>query len=85
MNLEEQKAQMQDKFLSGRQIAWKVNEYFRVTGANEVVLDSTDLFSITFRGDDIDDNLDGKSLQEEQKGKYQRESGSGQKELIGRN
>ena len=28
--------------------------------------------------------LDGKSLQEEQKGKYQRVSGSGQKELIGR-
>ena len=30
-------------------------------------------------------NLDGESLQEEQKGKYQREreSGSGQKELIG--
>ena len=33
VNLEEQKAQMQDRFLRGRQIAKKIYEYFRITGA----------------------------------------------------
>ena len=30
-----------------------INEYFRVAGAHEAVLDYTDLFSITLHGDDI--------------------------------
>ena len=35
ISLEEQKAQKQDRFLRGRQIAYLIYEYFRVTGANE--------------------------------------------------
>ena len=58
--LEEQKAQMQDRFLRGRQIAYMIYEYFRETGAHEAVLDYSDLFRITLHGDDIQDLiLDG--------------------------
>ena len=35
----EQKAQMEDRFLRGRQVAYTIYEYFRVTGAHKVVLD----------------------------------------------
>ena len=35
ISLEEQKAQKQDRFLRGRQIAYSIHEYFRVTGAND--------------------------------------------------
>ena len=45
--LEEQKAQKEDRFLRGRQIAFMINDYFRVTGAHDTVLDNADLFSIT--------------------------------------
>ena len=55
LKLEEHKAQMQDRFLRGRQIAEMIYEYFRVTGAHEAVLDCSDLCSITFHGDDIQD------------------------------
>ena len=37
VSLEEQKAQKQDRFLRGRQIAYLIYEYFRVTGANDSV------------------------------------------------
>ena len=33
ISLEEQKAQKQDRFLRGRQIAYLIYEYFRVTGS----------------------------------------------------
>ena len=39
VSLEEQKAQMQDRFLRGRQVACMIYEYFRVTGAHEAVFD----------------------------------------------
>ena len=44
---EEQQAQMEDRFLSGRQITFMIYEYFRIAGAHEAVLDYSDLFSIT--------------------------------------
>ena len=50
---EEQKAQKQDRFLRGRQIAFLIHEYFRVTGANDSVENYTDLFTIVLRNDDI--------------------------------
>ena len=53
VNLEYHKAQMQNRFLSGRPIAYMIYEYFRVTAAHEAVLDFTDLFSIALHGDDI--------------------------------
>ena len=52
-SLEEQKAQKQDRFLRGRQIAYLIYEYFRVTGANDSVENYADLFTIALRNDDI--------------------------------
>ena len=46
ISLEEQKAQKQDRFLRGRQIAYPIYEYFRVTGANDSVENYADLFTI---------------------------------------
>ena len=37
-DLEEQKAQMQVRYLRGRQIACMIYEYFQVTGAHDTVL-----------------------------------------------
>ena len=45
ISLEEQKAQKEDRFLRGRQIAYLINEYFRVTGANDSVENYADLFT----------------------------------------
>ena len=51
ISLEEQKAQKEDRFLRGRQIAYLIYEYFRVTGANDSVENYTDLFTIVLRND----------------------------------
>ena len=48
VSLEEQKAQKEDLFLRGRQIAYMIYEYFRVTGTHEAVLHFTDLLSMIF-------------------------------------
>ena len=53
ISLEEQKAQKEDRFLRGRQIAYLIYEYFPVTGANDSVEDYTDLFTIVLQNDDI--------------------------------
>ena len=53
ISLEEQKVQKQDRFLRGRQIAYLIYEYFRVTGANDSVENYADLFTIGLRNDDI--------------------------------
>ena len=53
ISLEEQKAQKQDRFLRGRQIAYLIYEYFRVTGANDPVENFADLFTVGLRNDDI--------------------------------
>ena len=53
ISLEEQKTQKQDRFLRGRQIAYLIYEYFRVTGANDSVENNADLFTISLRNDDI--------------------------------
>ena len=52
VSLEEQKAQKEDRF-RGRQIAYLIYEYFRVTGANDSVENYADLFTIGLRNDDI--------------------------------
>ena len=65
VSLEEQKAQKQDRFLRGRQIAYLIYEQFRVTGANDSVENYGDLFTIALRNDDIlefDLKWDGISL-----------------------
>ena len=53
ISLEEQKAQKEDRFLRGRQIAFLIYEYFWVTGANDSVDNYADLFTISLRNDDI--------------------------------
>ena len=53
VSLEEQKAQTEDGFLRGRQIAFMIYDYFRVTGAHDAVLDYADLFSVTLHDDNI--------------------------------
>ena len=53
ISLEEQKAQKEDRFLRGRQIAYLIDEYFRVTGANDSVDNYADPFTIGLRNDDI--------------------------------
>ena len=49
VSLEEHEAQLQDRFLPGRQIVFMIYEYFRVTRTHYTVLDYADLFSITLR------------------------------------
>ena len=53
IGLEEQKAQKEDRFLRGRQIAHLIYEQLRVTGSHNSVENYTDLFTIVLRNDDI--------------------------------
>ena len=53
ISLEERKAQKEDRFLRGRQIAYLIYDQFRVTGADSSVENYTDLFTIVLRNDDI--------------------------------
>ena len=53
VSLEEQKAQKECRFVRGRQIAFMIYDYFRVTGAHDTVLDHADLFIVTLRNDNI--------------------------------
>ena len=53
ISLEEQKAQKEDRFLRGRQIAYLIYEQFRVTGIHDSVENYTDLFTFVLRNDDI--------------------------------
>ena len=53
ISLEEQKAQKEDRFLRGRQIAYLIYDQFRVTGTHDSVENYTDLFTVVLRNDDI--------------------------------
>ena len=53
VSLEEMKAHKEDRFLRGRQIAYLIYEYFRVTGANDSVENYTELFTVVLRNDDF--------------------------------
>ena len=53
ISLEEQKAQKQDRFLRGRQIAYFIYDYFLVTGIHDSVENYAHLFTISLRNDDI--------------------------------
>ena len=57
VSLEEQKAQKEDLFLRGRQIAVMIYDYFRVTDAHDTVLDYTDSFSVTLHDDNIQESM----------------------------
>ena len=43
----------EDRFLHGAQIAYMIYDNFRVDGAHDTVLDNANLFSVTFRTDDV--------------------------------
>ena len=53
VSLEEQKAQKEDRFLRGRQIAFMIYDYFRVTGAHDTGLDYANSLSVTRHDDNI--------------------------------
>ena len=53
ISVEEQKAQKEARFFRGRQVAYLIFDYFRVTGANDSVENYADLFTISLRNDDI--------------------------------
>ena len=53
VSLEEHKAQKEERVLRGRQIAYLIYDYFRVTGTLDSVENYTDLFTIALRNDDI--------------------------------
>ena len=57
VSLEEQKAQKEDWFLRGRQIAFMIYDYLRVTVAHDTELDYADLFSVTLHDDRWDEVL----------------------------
>ena len=46
VSLEEQKAHKEDPFLRGRQMAFMICDYSRVTGAHDAALDYADLLSV---------------------------------------
>ena len=48
ISVEEQKAQKQDRFLSGRHIAYLIYDYFRVTGIHDSVENDADLFTSVY-------------------------------------
>ena len=49
------KAQKEDRFLRGRQIAYLIYEYFRVTGAKDSVENCADLYIVVLRNVDVQD------------------------------
>ena len=53
ISLEVQKAQKQDRFLRGRQIAYVIYDQFRVTGSHDSVEDYADPIHYSLRNDDI--------------------------------
>ena len=68
VSLEEQKAQKQDSFLRGRQIAYLIYDHFQVTGSHDSVENYTDLFAISLPNDDLqefDSKWDGISVCDE--------------------
>ena len=53
VSLEEQKAHKEDPFLRGRQMAFMICDYSRVTGAHDAALDYADLLSVVLHDDNI--------------------------------
>ena len=55
VSVEEQRAQKDDRFLRGKQIAYMIYEHFRATGAYEAVQGLSDLFKIRLQNDAVQD------------------------------
>ena len=50
-----ERSERRSVFFRGRQIAYMMHDYFRVTGAHDTVMDYADSFSVTIRNDDVQD------------------------------
>ena len=55
VSVEEQRAQEHDRISRGRQIAYMIYEYFRATGAYEVVQGLSNLFAVSLQNNDVQD------------------------------
>ena len=55
VSVEEQRAQKDDRFLRGRQIAQMIYDHFRATGAHDAVQCLPDLSNVSLQGGDIQD------------------------------
>ena len=55
ISVEEQRAQKDDRFLRGRQIAYLIYDYFRTTGSFDEIQGLLGLFKIRLENDDIQD------------------------------
>ena len=55
ISVEEQRAQKNDRFLRGRQIAFVIYDHFRSTGSYDQIQGLSGLFSIRLENDDIQD------------------------------
>ena len=53
VSVEEQRAQKNDRFLRGRQIAFMIYDHFRSTGFHDEIQGLSGLFSIRLENDDI--------------------------------
>ena len=53
VSVEEHRAQKDDRFMRGRQIAYIIFEYFRATGAYEAIQGLSDLFNFRLQNDDV--------------------------------
>ena len=53
ISLEEMKAHKEECFLRGRQIAYQIYEYFRVTGANDSVENYAELFTVVLQNEGV--------------------------------
>ena len=53
VSLEEQRAQVQDRFLRGRKNVFMIYEDFRVTGAHDAFLAYANLFNLGLRNDNV--------------------------------
>ena len=49
----EGKAQSETRPLSGRQIAWMIYDFFKISGDNEAILDLTDLSKVQLKNDSV--------------------------------
>ena len=53
VSVEEQRAQKQNRFLRGRQIAYMIFDHYQANGAHEAVQGLSDLFNIFLQNDDV--------------------------------
>ena len=49
--MEEEKAQQDNRFLKGRQIANMINDYFKISATSEALLDFNDLLRVHLKND----------------------------------